>query len=53
MMSAPNLFLTRTDSILRARRAFWLGVVLGVFAGMAISAAILFSAAFFVAWGGM
>jgi len=53
MMPAPNQFLPRADAILRARRAFWRGVTVGVLVGMAVSASILFSAALYAAWGGM
>lgn len=48
-MNAPNVFLLRTDAITRSRRAFYRGLLLGVWLGIAISAAVLFGGAFYAA----
>lgn len=48
-MTRPTAFLTRSDAILRARRAFWRGV----FAGWLTLGAVLVGGAWFAAGGWM
>lgn len=52
-MTHPTAFITRPDAILRARRAFWRGLALGVLTGMGLSAVGLFAGAWFAAGGWM